>query len=190
MLHDIEKMLQGRLPVTVDEENGTMQLGSDFLFPRGSANIYAEAEPKLRILASALDAVLPCYAVAGEQPRAAACEGKSKGRLEAVYIEGHTDTAPIRTSRFWNNWDLSAARASETLNKLVDSAPALGKLGNDRGERLIGVSGYGEFRPVDDAGTEEGMQKNRRIELRFIMVSPQSPEISGLTDAIRQRERP
>src|SRR3954452_11063710 len=66
MLRDVEKALQGRLPVTVDEENGTLQLGDDVLFPKGSADAYPEALPKLRTLGQALDRVLPCYAVAAD----------------------------------------------------------------------------------------------------------------------------
>lgn len=190
MLHDIASLLQGHLPVTVDEENGTLQLGSDILFPKGSAETYPDALPKLRTLGAALDLVLPCYAVAGDGRLPARCAAKHKGRLEAVYIEGHTDTAPIRTSHFQNNWELSAARASETLDALIESSGALGELKNDRGERLIGVSGYGEYRPVDRTATEEGMKKNRRIELRFIMVSPESPELSRLKQEIRGRNAP
>lgn len=187
MLHDIATALQGRLPVTIDEENGTLQLGDDVLFPQGSADAYPEALPKLRLLAYALDTVLACYAVADDGSPPEQCGARRKGRLEAVYVEGHTDAAPIRTSRFQNNWDLSAARASETFLKLVENYPALGRLRNDRGEKLIGVSGYGENRPVDDSGTPAGMQKNRRIELRFIMVSPKTPEIDGLLEQIRER---
>ena len=190
MLRAVEKALQGRLPVTVDEENGTLQLGDDVLFPKGSADSYPEALPKLHMLGQALDAVLACYAVPADDRSLDNCADKRKGRLEAVYIEGHTDATPIHTPRFPSNWDLSAARASETFNRLVESYPALGQLRNDRNERLIGVSGYGEYRPVDDSGSEEGMRKNRRIELRFIMVSPGSPELRGLIDQIRARRAP
>jgi flagellar motor protein MotB len=189
MLRDIAQILQGLLPVTIDEENGTLQLGGDILFPKGSADAYAEALPKLRMLGKALDVVLPCYAVAAEVPLDR-CALRHKGRLDAVYIEGHTDTAPIHTPRFQSNWDLSAARATETFSKLVDAFPMLGQLRNDRAEKLIGVSGYGEYRPVDDSGTEAGMQRNRRIELRFIMASPTTSEVDGVMDRINEKRSP
>jgi flagellar motor protein MotB len=188
MLRQLAQLLQGQVPVIVDEENGTLQLGDDVLFPKGSADTYPEALPKLRLLAKALDAVLPCYARVGDARPLDYCGATSKGRLEAVYIEGHTDSTPIRTSRFQNNWDLSAARASETFKKLIEDFPALGGLENDRNEHLIGVSGYGDLRPVDAADTPEAMQKNRRIELRFIMVSPQTPALDGLMDQIRRNQ--
>ncbi|HEX3501538.1 MAG TPA: hypothetical protein VHT04_19660, partial [Stellaceae bacterium] len=132
MLRDVEKVLQGRLPVTVDEENGTLQLGDDVLFPKGSADSYPDALPKLRMLGYALDLVLSCYAVPADDRPLDQCAEKRKGRLEAVYIEGHTDATPIHTVRFPSNWDLSAARASETFDRLVESYPGLGQLRNDR----------------------------------------------------------
>src|SRR5256885_10404813 len=55
MLRDMARILQGALPVTIDEANGTLQLGGDILFPKGSADAYAEALPKLKLLADALD---------------------------------------------------------------------------------------------------------------------------------------
>lgn len=190
MLRDLAKILNGALPITIDEENGTLQLGGDILFPTGSADVYPEALQKLKMLGYALDRVLPCYAVDSDHRPLDQCATKRKGRLDAVYIEGHTDTAPIHTSRFRNNWDLSAARASETFNKLVVAYPALAKLENDNAERLIGVSGYGEYRPVDETETEPGMQKNRRIELRFIMVSPKPSEPDDVKDHVSARGSP
>lgn len=183
LLRDIATILDGALPVTIDEANGTLQLGGDVLFPTGSADTYPDALPKLRLLGEALDKVLPCYSVAAGVTTTT-CDASHKGRLDAVYIEGHTDTTPIHTTRFKNNWDLSAARASETFEQLVTAFPALGALKNDRAEALIGVSGYGEFRPIDTSGTAAGMQRNRRIELRFIMATPDAKDLVGIVDRV------
>jgi chemotaxis protein MotB len=183
MLYDVARILKGTLPVTIDEENGTLQLGGDILFPQGAADAYPDALPKLKLLARALDLVLPCYATAADAQPQPQCKNKHRGRLDAVYIEGHSDAMPIRTTRFKNNWDLSAARASETFKRLVEAYPALAKLANDRGERLIGVSGYGATRPVDESKSAAGMQRNRRIELRFIMATSEAP---GLDRMIKQ----
>ncbi len=190
MLRDVAKLLHGVLPITIDEANGTLQLGGDILFPQGSADAYPDALPKIKLLADALDRVLPCYAVGSDRLSPDRCATKRKGRLDAVYIEGHTDTTPIHTSRFRNNWDLSAARASETFNKLVEAYPALGNLKNDNAEKLIGVSGYGEYRPVDETTTPAGMQRNRRIELRFIMVSPKPPGPDNVKDKVNAGRSP
>ncbi|HKT20130.1 MAG TPA: OmpA family protein [Stellaceae bacterium] len=190
MLHDVARILKGVLPVTIDEENGTLQLGGDILFPQGSADTYADALPKLKLLARALDLVLPCYAVAPDSGPLAQCAGKAKGRLDAVYVEGHSDATPIRTERFANNWDLSAARATEAFKRLVGYVPELAKLANDRGERLIGVSGYGATRPVDESKTPRAMQRNRRIELRFIMARSATPQLDAMTGLVDEARKP
>jgi chemotaxis protein MotB len=184
LLRDIAKALDGALPVTIDEEAGTLQLGGDVLFPTGSADAYPDALPKLRLLGAALDKVLPCYAVTADATGPAFCDNLHRGRLDAVYIEGHTDTTPIHNARFQSNWDLSAARASETFKELVTAFPALGALKNDQAEALIGVSGYGEYRPIDTSGTAAGMQRNRRIELRFIMATPAANDVASLIDRV------
>jgi flagellar motor protein MotB len=189
LLRDMTRILAGKLPVTVDEENGTLQLGGDILFPRGSADAYPEALGKLRLLGEALAAVLPCYAEASETPPAS-CSSHHQGRLDAVYIEGHTDTTPIHTTRFQSNWDLSAARASATFSRLVEAFPALGTLKNDRQDALIGVSGYGEYRPVDDGASEAAMQRNRRIELRFIMATPSAAQVERIIDQVNTGRTP
>lgn len=183
LLRSIAKILDDALPVTVDEETGTLQLGGDILFPTGSADAYPEALPKLRLLAAALDKVLPCYAAAADTS-VTTCNNPHKGRLDAVFIEGHTDTTPIHTPRFENNWDLSAARASATFAQLAAFFPALASLKNDQNEALIGVSGYGDLRPIDTSGTAAGLQRNRRIELRFIMETAGSPDVTGLAQRV------
>jgi len=183
LLRDIAKILDGVLPIAIDEENGTLQLGGDVLFPAGSADAYPQALPKLRLLAEALAKVLPCYSVAPDAA-AASCDIRQQSRLDAVYIEGHTDTTPIHTTRFQSNWDLSVARASATFAQLVASFPGLAKLKNDQAEALIGVSGYGEFRPVDTSGTSAGMKRNRRIALRFIMETSETKDVAGLVEHV------
>src|SRR5262249_41658681 len=83
LLRELGRMLEGTLPVSVDEENGTLQLGGDVLFPKGSADAYPEALPKLRMLGAALNLVLPCYA----DPVPAHCAGTPRARLDALLIE-------------------------------------------------------------------------------------------------------
>ena len=73
-----------------------------------------------------------------------------------VRLEGHTDSVPIHNSRFKSNWDLSAARSIALLEVFVDS-------GMPR-ERLS-IAGYGDTAPVDDNDTEEGRQRNRRVDM-------------------------
>lgn len=78
-----------------------------------------------------------------------------------VRVEGHSDDRPIRTTTFHSNWELSTARAMSVLSVLVNQAgfPA------DR----IAVMGYGSYRPIADNATEDGRQKNRRVDLVIVM---------------------
>lgn len=74
----------------------------------------------------------------------------------SVRVEGHTDNRPIRTSRFRSNWDLSTARATAVVTVLVaDGVPPA----------HLSAAGYGEFHPVASNDTDEGRQKNRRVDL-------------------------
>ncbi|TNF31078.1 MAG: flagellar motor protein MotB [Bacteroidetes bacterium] len=83
-------------------------------------------------------------------------------------IEGHTDSIPIKTNRFKDNWDLSTARATSVVRILTDN-------GVDP-KRLI-ASGKGEFTPKADNGTKEGRAANRRTE---VVLSPKLNEIMQL----------
>ena len=72
------------------------------------------------------------------------------------YIEGHTDSDPIRKSKFDSNRDLSIQRAMAVLTFLVEN-------GDVPDERFV-VVGYGQYKPVaSNAGPEKS--KNRRVEI-------------------------
>jgi OOP family OmpA-OmpF porin len=67
-------------------------------------------------------------------------------------IEGHTDNVGSAQ----HNLDLSQRRAEAVVNYLVDN------YGIDRSR--LSAKGYGLTRPVADNGSDEGRQKNRRME--------------------------
>ena len=74
-----------------------------------------------------------------------------------VYIEGHTDSKPINTAQFKDNWDLSVIRATSVVRILT----------KDYGVKPLQIQpcGRGEFMPVDDNETADGRAKNRRTEI-------------------------
>lgn len=74
-----------------------------------------------------------------------------------VYIEGHTDSKPINTAQFKDNWDLSVIRATSVVRILT----------KDYGVKPLQIQpcGRGEFMPIDDNETSEGRAKNRRTEI-------------------------
>ena len=74
-----------------------------------------------------------------------------------VYIEGHTDSKPINTAQFKDNWDLSVIRATSVVRILT----------KDYGVNPLQIqpSGRGEYMPVADNESADGRSKNRRTEI-------------------------
>ncbi len=85
-------------------------------------------------------------------------------RGNRIFVEGHTDSDPIRVSGWKSNWELSTTRATEVIHYFED-------LGLDPAQ--LAASGYGEFNPVTDNTTSEGKEENRRVE---IVITPQKLE--------------
>ena len=82
-----------------------------------------------------------------------------------VEVDGHTDNRPIRSSlkkRFPTNKELSEARAANGVTALA---------GGGVSTATITSAGYADTRPVAPNTTDEGRQKNRRVEVR---VTPKS----------------
>ena len=75
----------------------------------------------------------------------------------AVRIEGHSDTTPIRTARYASNWELSTARATRVVEFLVTTA------GLEPGR--LSAAGYAEFKPRAANDTSAGRARNRRVDL-------------------------
>lgn len=73
-----------------------------------------------------------------------------------VHVEGHTDSEPIRSSLYPSNWELSTARASSVVRRLIK----LGFLP----QYMVAV-GYADSRPVATNNTPEGRALNRRIDI-------------------------
>jgi outer membrane protein OmpA-like peptidoglycan-associated protein len=71
-----------------------------------------------------------------------------------LIIEGHTDS----TGKKPRNQKLSEARAQAVISQLRSAGVAA--------QRMIG-RGYADDRPVADNSTEEGRQKNRRVEVQI-----------------------
>jgi len=186
MLQSLEKALTARgVRVRVDTRSGVLRLSGDLLFETGQADYRAEAGETVRILAEALADILPCYAAGASGER---CEAI----LETVLVEGHTDRQPYRgmspaQSQAAND-DLSARRALAVFKSLRQTRPLLGELRSSDDLPLLGVSGYGERRPLPDSGGDTALEfeRNRRIDVRFVLTSRTSGEIERLREQIRQ----
>ncbi len=74
-----------------------------------------------------------------------------------IRVEGHTDDTPALSSRYRDNWDLSASRAA-SVSAYLERAHRIP--GN-----LLSAAGYGDTRPVASNDTAQGRELNRRIDL-------------------------
>lgn len=165
--------------VRVQVGEGLLRLPESILFPLGSAELTPEGQRALRSLARALSTVLPCYVGNPDDPLPPGCPaGARRGKLDAVFIEGHTDNLPLRdTARYADNWELSTARARRTYQALIAVAPELDALRNFAGQPLFSIAGYADRRPVAPNDTDANRQLNRRIDVRLIMASPTLSDI-------------
>jgi len=123
--------------LTVQMRNGKVYvaMSDNLLFRSGSADVDSRGKQALAMLANVLI---------------------SQPEID-IFIEGHTDNVPIRTSRFTDNWDLSVLRSTSVVRILTVEY-------NVNPLQII-PSGRSEYFPVDDNSTTDGRAKNRRTEI-------------------------
>jgi len=187
ILVDLKNALElQKIAVEIDEENGILHLPNEVLFDSGRARIKPKGEEAIHALSQALMVVLPCY-IPGRNV-IEICVGRVNAQIESIFIEGHTDNEPVgRDNPYRDNWHLSTERAISTFSQMLLSKPELDALSNYRAQPLFSVSGYSEFRPRAKNDTEEGMQANRRIDLRILMRTPTSKDLEVFDSQIQQR---
>lgn len=83
----------------------------------------------------------------------------------SIEIHGHTDDRPISNQRYPSNWELSADRASQVAKALVQQGIH---------PQRLSIKGFGEYRPLHANDSDLNRLKNRRVELQFSLISPQS----------------
>ena len=185
MLEDIRGRLAARgIRVEIDHDHGVLRLSENAIsFESSRAELPQDEQRKLAQIGAVLMEVLPCYAANGGD----GCEDRARGKLEAVFIEGHTDNVPLQGGQFQDNWDLSAQRAMYTYRLLADREPELPELRNKLAQPLFSVSGYGEGRPVIGHDEPTNEPRNRRIDLRFIMAPPPATQEPAPVRDLRER---
>ena len=110
-----------------------MTILGDALFASGKASLTAEGKQKL-------DAVIAVV--------------KKEFPNNEIGVEGHTDSQPIKKSGWRSNWELGAARAQEVLHYLIDQ--------HQLQPAKLSATTFGEYRPVADNASKDGMKRNRR----------------------------
>jgi chemotaxis protein MotB len=185
LLRDIDSQLRREnLIAQVDESNGVLRLTEDTIrFQQNDANLNDRARQNVGKIARALALVLPAYVACARGP-GAACQNPTNASIETVFIEGHTDT----TGSDEQNWVLSAQRAANTYRELTAVSRELRQIRNRRNQEILSISGYSSTRPIDPANTPAAWEKNRRIDLRFVMdtdVTEGLGQIQGLLGNMR-----
>lgn len=127
-----------KVRVSSNERGIVISLASDAFFRPASAQINIEETRDLLVKLAGL-----------------LSSDELKGRKFA--IEGHTDSSPVDPAGPWeSNWELSAARAINTLHYLSDFGVE---------ERRFRVAGFADTIPLSSNDTEEGRAYNRRIDV-------------------------
>jgi flagellar motor protein MotB len=181
LLNDLERELKATgLDVQIDRENGVLRLTENAIrFATDKSNLNAQASENVRKLATVLAKVLPRYTSCVSAHGTANCQQLAPGAaIDTVFIEGHTDQQGSDTAAGDSrNWQLSTERAVETYRALTAFQPSLRTLSNPEKKEILSVSGYSSTRPIP--GTErasdgietvrQALEKNRRIDMRFVM---------------------
>ena len=135
--------LNAMIDVAKDENGVALQIRDNILFESGKAELKTESNEVLNKI-NELISTLP----------------------NSIVIEGHTDNVPINNNDYRDNWDLSAARASNVLRYFT------GTKGQD--PTRFSVSGYGEYRPKFENNTDENRAQNRRVNILIVSNNEES----------------
>lgn len=128
------EMESGQIQVSMQPRGLVISFQQAALFPSGGDEIAAGSFAALNKVAAAI-AKIP----------------------NPVRLEGHTDSQPIRNTRFRSNWELSVARSIALLEILTR------RFDVPRGR--FSVAGYADNAPVASNDTEEGRARNRRVDI-------------------------
>lgn len=184
LLRRLAEKIQERLPgirVTVVAADGVIRFRGDDLFASGQWRVQngSTAERVAHAVADALADTLPCYTVGIRSAFDTTCNS-AFATIETIQIEGHTDDTPLSAGlrereRMLDNRDLSARRGAETLRAATDRyRPELMDFRNLEGQPVLSFAGYGAMRPVARGDTPTAKAANRRIDIRFILQTPQN----------------
>jgi len=169
---DVDAVVSPRNP-------GVVTLRGANLFPVGDSALTPEAKKTISYLAQVIRDETACFVKTALPPgRQAKCNPK-RVFIEAIFVEGHTDDQPVKTvlpDGSKNNLELSARRSTNTLDAMIQAAPELANYANLDREPVLSVAAYGEQRPIVPNSDEVSRDRNRRIDIRFVMWIPKSIE--------------
>lgn len=147
------------LKVEVRDNRMLIQLPGDVLFDSGSDKLKARGKEILTAVAGVV-------------------RGDADLSKREFQVAGHTDSKPFKGGPYQDNWGLSAMRARSVLAFLTAS----GNEGGGLDPKNWSAAGYGDTDPVANNDSEEGREKNRRVEL---VVMPNVEEMLNLNSLVK-----
>ncbi|MFQ5579261.1 MAG: OmpA family protein [Nitrospiria bacterium] len=132
-----KEISEGSIKISQIKNRLTVEIVDKILFSSGSSEVTNKGKAVLAKVSSVLKSV----------------------KENDIRIEGHTDNVPIGPrikKKFPTNWELSTSRATQVVRFLSEQ-------GVDP-NNLIAL-GLSQYRPIASNDTEEGKQRNRRIEI-------------------------
>ncbi len=193
LLESLAKQIRQQIPgilVTVVAVDGVIRFRGDDLFKSGQWRVQpgSTAERVARAVGDALADTLPCYTVGKRASFNENCNGAFVS-IETIQIEGHTDNVKIGENlrireNMLDNRDLSGRRGAATLRAMVDDyRPELKEFLNLHGQPILSFAGYGDMRPIAVGDDDTARATNRRIDIRFILHTPQVlPEVEEIRE--------
>lgn len=124
----------------IDERGVVISISAGYLFQQNSTEIPPELYPVIAVVADVI---------------------KESDRL--ILVEGHTDSTPVAGSMFYDNWDLSALRATSMTKVLIEEFNV--------NPRILTASGYAQYKPIAPNTTDFGRAQNRRVDI--VMLNAQ-----------------
>jgi chemotaxis protein MotB len=152
----LKKLTDMGLKVQVRDNRMLIQLPGSVLFDSGKDSLKASG---LEILSQV----------------AAVVRGDADLSQREFQVAGHTDSKPLTSGAYKDNWGLSAMRARSVVAFLT--APADKGQGGGLDRTHWSAAGYADTDPVAGNDTEEGREQNRRVEL---VVQPNVEEMLNL----------
>ncbi len=118
-----------------------ISIAGDILFDTGKATLLPQARERLWQIASVL-----------------------RGNNYIINVSGHTDAMPSYSAKYPTNWELSAARATNTARFLIEK----GGVSEDR----FFISAHAWHQPVRPNTSIMNRRQNRRVEIILMKTRP------------------
>lgn len=198
------------LKVVVDPSSTVLRVSDQILFKIGADTLDSKAVTAVKSIANALGEHLPCYAAQApvscpgglrpvietvlveghtdeqrwkpELKRISTPQSASEGVERPTIVTTVARARGAEESKELND-ELSAKRSAAVFKELLRSNAGLDQIRNADNQPLLGVSAYGQRRPIPkEAGMAEEAYhaRNRRIDLRFVLSSQPTGDLDDL----------